>query len=102
MVIPHLSKPLKRPALIEAHVTSLTTRATAMGDRSYAVFKAVDGSTLGFWSRADHPALMTLRVGDSVALKRNAKGHLKLAPQSASSANHIGIFTLLLRLWRLI
>jgi hypothetical protein len=93
---------LTHASLIEAQVTSLTTRATALGDRIYAVFKAVDGSTLGFWSHADHPALRTLRVGDTVTLKRDAKGHLSLAPQPASYANRTGIFALLQRPWRLI
>lgn len=89
-------------ALVEAQVISLTPRTTALGDRIYAVFRAVDGSVLGFWSNADHPALRTLRVGDTVSLKRDAKGHLHLAPQPESYANRIGIFALLQRPWRLL
>lgn len=89
-------------SLIEARVTSLTTRTTSLGDRTYAIFEAVDGSTLGFWSHADHPALVTLRVGDTVALKRKANGHLTLAPQPVSYTSRVGIFALLQRLWRLI
>lgn len=91
----------KRGSLIEAEVISLTSRSTARGDRIYAVFKAVDGSTLGFWSQADHPALQGLRVGDPVTLKRNSKGHLYLAFQPVSYASGIGIFALLQRPWRL-
>ena len=102
MTVSHSPVHSNHAALIEAHVTSLTTRATALGDRMYAVFQAVDGSVLGFWTHAGHPALRTLRVGDTVALKRNANGHLSLAPQSASYANRIGFFALLQRPWRLI
>ncbi|MEM7769665.1 MAG: hypothetical protein AAF327_04045 [Cyanobacteria bacterium P01_A01_bin.37] len=94
--------PFIGPSFVEARVKSCTAHDTASGDRIYAVFKAVDGSTLGLWSHADHPALRTLRVGDTVVLTRNSKGHLKLASQPASRANLIGIFALLLRPWRLI
>ena len=102
MTVSHSPMQSKHAALIDAHVTSLTTCATALGDRIYAVFQAVDGSVLGFWSHADHPALRSLRVGDTVVLKRNTKGHLSLAPQLAFSANRIGFFALLQRPWRLI
>lgn len=95
--IPH--NPTSR---IEAQVTSITVRTTALGDRTYAVFKAMDGSILGFWSHADHPALQALRVGDTVALKRKPNGHLSLASPSVSPANWIGSLALLQRLWRLI
>ncbi|MEB3212660.1 MAG: hypothetical protein VKL39_14970 [Leptolyngbyaceae bacterium] len=102
MVVSQSSKHFAYTALIDAQVTSLTVRATDLGDRMYAVFKTMDGSLLGFWSDADHPALRTLRVGDTVALKRNAKGHLTLAPQPAANTNATGIFALLLRPWRLL
>jgi hypothetical protein len=88
--------------LIEARVKSFTAHDTASGDRIYAVFTAVDGSILGLWSHADHPALKHLRIGDRVLLKRNLNGHLSLAAQPVSFANRIGIFALLQRLWRLL
>lgn len=101
MTVSPASEHPSRGSLIEARVTSLTTRATTLGDRTYAVFEAVDGSVLGFWSRADHPALQTLRVNDTVSLMRKANGHLSLAPQPVSYANRVGIFALIQRLWRL-
>lgn len=97
------SRKLNNPASrVNAQVTSLTVRATALGDRTYAVFETVDGSMLGFWSRADHPALQALHIGDTVVLKRKPNGHLSLASPSVFLANPVGIFALLQRLWRLI
>lgn len=88
-------------ALIEARVVTLTPRTTAWGDRIYAVFQAVDGSTLGYWDHADHPILCSLRLGDSITLRRKANGRLTLAPEPVHQAEY-GLFNLLQRLWRLL
>lgn len=97
------SKPvLNRRELVKAHVALLSIHSTTLGDRIYAVFNTIDGSTLGLWSDSQHPILRTLRVGDAVMLKRNAKGHLSLASQPTANANPIGMFNPLQRLWRLL
>ena len=97
-------------ALVAARMTALTSCLMALGDRIYAVFKTVDGSTLGFWACAEHPVLRSLRVGDAIALTRKPNGRLSFPSQSVSNA-HVhaqhgvqpaGIFVLLQRLWRLI
>ncbi|MGJ3252402.1 MAG: hypothetical protein ACFE0J_14940 [Elainellaceae cyanobacterium] len=57
---------------------SLTSHATALGDRTYAVFKVADGTDLGFWSSAEHPVLKLLQVGDQISLRRSSNGRLRL------------------------
>lgn len=96
MLAPSLTPNTQSPSRVEAQVSSLTTVTTALGDRTYAVFNAIDGSTLGFWANANHPNLRALRVGDAVTLKRSPRGHLTLAPQP------VGIFVRLQRPWRLL
>jgi len=74
---------------IDAHVISLTTHATALGDRTYAVFKAVDGTEIGFWSYAEHPVLKPLRIGDQISLKRNDNGRLRLVDPHSNPVHSV-------------
>jgi hypothetical protein len=69
----------------QAHLTSLKRLTTPLGQRIYAVFKTVEGSEVGIWTSANHKILAALKMGDVVFLKRNAQGHLELAPTSLFS-----------------
>ena len=111
MTISLSSTQSRNGALVAARVTALTPRSTALGDRIYAVFKTVDGSTLGFWACAEHPVLRSLRVGDAIALTRKTNGRLSFPSSQSVSNAHVraqhgaqpaSILVLLQRLWRLI
>ncbi|MGJ3249065.1 MAG: hypothetical protein ACFE0I_23710 [Elainellaceae cyanobacterium] len=78
MAGPKTTRMRAKARYIDAHVISLRTYATALGDRTYAVFKVADGTELGFWSYAKHPVLKPLRVGDQISLRRNDNGRLRL------------------------